>query len=186
MAYLYQLLPQEQAKVDALRLLLAQSRKDQGLTARAAGLRCGASADFVYQLETKYRESPRLSSWQRWAQALGWDLRFMVQGFCVSDFDAEVFPDLHSLFQVAALPGAGQLMWRRLFLVAQLRAWRVARGVDVAVVAQQLGVTADGAARWEVDAVDPILGRVLVHARAVGAVIDFELRSVNVEAPADS
>lgn len=170
MARLYDIHPDDVQALDELRAGLKQRRLDLGLMLKEVGPRAGREGEFVSMLERGLAPSPEMASLQLWAGALDARIEFGLDGF----WDVEhADPQVHWLQEMRRKWGKDAEM--RLWLVAAIRSWRVEHQIPIEVVSEGIRMDRDGAARWEWEATNPLIGRVMVTARLVQTRVTMSL-----------
>lgn len=170
MARLYDIHPEDVAALEQLRADLKQRRLDLGLMLKDTGPRVGREGEFVSMLERGLAPSPKMASLQLWAAAVDARIEFDLDGF----WDIEhADPQVWWLDTMRAPWGKDAEM--RLFLVAAIRSWRVEHQIPIEVVSEGIAMDRDGAARWEWEATDPLIGRAMVTARLVQTRVTMSL-----------
>lgn len=170
MARFYDVHADDVVALDQLRADLKRRRLDLGLMLKDAGPRVGREGEFVSMLERGLARSPVMSSLQLWASAVDARINFDLDGF----WDVEhADPQVHWLQEMRRKWGKDAEM--RLFLVAAIRSWRVEHQIPIEVVSEGIRMDRDGAARWEWEATDPLIGRAMVTARLVQTRVTMSL-----------
>lgn len=160
MAQLYQLHEDDAMALSELREGLKNRRHALGLTIKDAAARIGRQPEFISLLERGVSHSPKMSSLQVWAGAVDARVEFELDGFWDVEHD-----DPEMLWLDTMRRPWGKDAEYRLWLIAALRAWRIARGLRMDVVAQGIGMHRNGAYRWEWESTDPVLSRAMATAR---------------------
>lgn len=162
--------PDDVQMLQAFRDRMRQIRRDRGVSGASLSRSLGRSLEAVSHWETSTRKAPLMSTWQTWAGALDLRIEFTLDGWKdLVYFD----PRTQSLFEASRPWGADTQM--RLWLVAALRTWRVAHGVELATLASLLGMTASGIHQWEMGSTDPYIPRVMWQARHLGTRVMWQL-----------
>ena len=153
-----------------LREQLMARRKSLRRTINDAAELVGRHGEFVSMLERGVSPSPKLSSLQLWAAGVDARVQFEFDGFYDVEHDD---PEMLWLDGMRNRWGADAQM--RLWVVAALRAWRIARSIPMDVVAVGMGVHRHGAYRWEWGSTDPLFARVAGTARLLGTQLTMSL-----------
>lgn len=168
--YMYVADPEDLQAYEDVKTALITYRRISGAAAKDLSLAHGRGEQFVYSMEKGLRDSPLLSSIQAWAATLDCRVEFGLENFWLhSHHDAE----MATMYLASREWGADAMC--RLWLVSALRQWRIKQGVDVEHLAPLLGVTNGAVRDWEAGASDPVLKRVMVHARALGTRLTMQV-----------
>lgn len=170
MAQLYSVDPDDEDALDRVRLDLRALRLERGWTMQQVAALSNRDAASISLLERGVSPSPRMSTLQLWAASLDRRIEFDLEGFWEFDHD-----DSQMIWLYEMSRPWGQDAHQRLWLIAALRAWRLAKGIDIDVVARPLGMQRNGAFRWEWESVDPLMGRAMTTARLLGTTIVMKL-----------
>ena len=170
MSQLYTIDAEDAAVLTQLQQVLKERRLALGLKIKEAAEIAGRHPEFVSMLERGLSPSPKLSSLQMWAGALDVRIDFQLDGFWDLEHD-----DSEMLWLDKMREPWGKDAEMRLWLIAALRAWRIANGIDMDVVAAGIGMHRNGAFRWEWESTDPLFGRVAATARLMGTVLTMPI-----------
>lgn len=126
----------------------------------------------VVQLEggSKASPNPRVSTFQGWAHDLGCRLEFGVDHFWLHSWSDQ---EMLALYAMSRSWGSHE--FARMWLVSALGLWRRRMNISNEEMAAALGVTTGAVVRWEWDANDPPILKVLAHARAAGTRVTLRL-----------
>jgi len=160
---LYMIDAEDAAVLAQLQQALRARRLALGLKIKEAAELAGRHPEFVSMLERGVSPSPKLSSLQMWAGALDVRIDFQLDGFWDLEHD-----DSEMLWLDKMREPWGKDAEMRLWLIAALRAWRIANGIDMDVVATGIGMHRNGAFRWEWESTDPLFARAAATARFMG------------------
>lgn len=160
MSQSYVLHPEDADELAGLRQVLKQRRQHLGLKIIDVAARGGRHPEFVSMLERGVSPSPRMASLQVWAGLLDARVEFELDGFWDVEHD-----DTEMLWLDGMRQPWGKDAEYRLWLVAALRAWRIAKGIHMDIIAQGVGMHRNGAYRWEWESTDPLMARAMTTAR---------------------
>lgn len=170
MAHKYPIHVDDRLLLESVVAQLRQERIDQGKLQYALGVEVSGNDDFVVRLESHRHESPRLSAYQRWAHTLGLRVELGVDRFWLHSWSD---PEMQAYYAMSRPWGAHDM--GRLWLVSAVGLWRRRAGFSDDALGGLLGMTGDGAARWERDAHDPYVRRVMWQARLTGTRVTMTL-----------
>lgn len=170
MARHYQINTSDAIEVESIRLKLKKLREDNGLTHGQLGEKLGKAPDFVFDQENRRRDSPHLSTLQTWASAFDLRLEVNINNFWMHSWND---PEMQALYSMSRPFDAAPML--RLWSVSALGCWRRRMGIAAKEMAVRMGVSSDAVTRWELDAHDPLMNRMMVQARATGTYITLQL-----------
>lgn len=164
--------PDDVDELQRLRGQLRQARIDAGVSGYGLSAQLGRHREFVSHLERGVTLSPFMSTLQVWAAGLGLRVEFGVLGLWMFHQSDHEMLDAYA----QSRPWGADEQARR-WLVLALRAWRVRRGLDVAVVAPLLSTDGEQVRHWEANAHDPTIGRAMLQARVTGTRVTLRVWS---------
>ena len=170
MAYLFPVHSDDVDEIAGLRQRLIGIRLASGKPSSGACEAAGLPAEFMSRLETARRDSPKLSSLQKWAGALDYRVEFRIEDFWLYAHGAQ---EMLMWYAMSRPWGADAQM--RQWLVSALGQWRVKKGMDVEDVAELMGVGVSAVRDWEADSPDPLLKRAMWQARVTGTRVRLDL-----------
>jgi transcriptional regulator with XRE-family HTH domain len=169
MGYTYELDPRDHNHWRNLVAELHGYRKQRGWSYEQAGKTIGRSPNFLYEMENM-KGNPVLLNLQQWASMFDMRLEFQLDGFWFYSWND---PELSLLYSMSRPFGAQQM--QRLWLVSALKAWRLRRGITSTEAGEAMGMKRIGVVRWESEASNPTLARVMQQARVTGTQLQMRL-----------
>lgn len=175
MAFLFPTHPDDRAEIDRMRQQLIVIRKATDLSAREVCRRAKddgvkVAEDFMTRLEHERRDSPLISSVQKWAGLLGCRVEFEIENFWLYPHGGQEMLTLHAMSRQW---GADE--YQRQWLVSALGQWRIKKRIDVDDLAELMGVRSEAVRDWEVEADDPVLKRAMLQARMTGTRVTLDV-----------
>lgn len=165
MAYLYPVVEEDLAELNATREKLIMARRVTGMSPGELSEKIGRSQDFVSRLERAVRDSPQMSTLQDWASGLGLRIEFGLRDFWLY---AHGDQEMLALWAMSRPWGAAGDAAMRLWIPSALSVWRHKRGISSADASARIGISRGALTAWELEADDPVIKRVMVHARSLG------------------